>query len=95
MKEGYIEYKGEQIPNTEETILEHNKNAIGKPIILPNLHFKAEMAPVPFTTKVSYEDFVTAKDKSDLIDQYVNFAKLCIDSYIDMKTSAVENSNPK
>ena len=78
----YISYKGEEIPCTVKTILEHQKTVIGNGIILPYLHFKAKKYSIPVNCKIrldSLENVDSSTDKVILIEKYIDIAKIFID----------------
>ena len=78
MKKGYIEYKGYEIPYTEETIKEHNLNLYTGPIMIPALQYRLSDSIV-VNTAISIGEFNQSKNKDVLIDQYLETVKLFID----------------
>ena len=78
MKEGYIEYKGHDIPCTEESIKEHNLNLYSGPIIIPYLQYRLSDAII-INSAISTGEFNQSKNKDVLIDQYLEIIKLFID----------------
>jgi len=77
MREGYIQYKGYDIPCTEETILEYSRDIYTGPFVMPYLQYK--LGSLVINTAISFAEFKQSSNKDKLVDQYLTLVKLYID----------------